>query len=70
MAQEQSLTTDELVTFNIAVVPHYLGAPDGFMTKTNKSKLLKHLTGDADDVRLPRGDRSILFIEDGNARLH
>ena len=40
------------------------------MTKTDQSKLVKHLKGDADDVRLSRSDVSILFIEDGNARLH
>ena len=35
----------------------------------DKSKLVKHLTTDA-DVHLPRGDRTILLIEDGNARFH
>ena len=60
----------ELTTFDVTAVPHSLGTPDGLMTKTDKSKFVKHLTADADDVRLPRGDISILFIEDGNARLH
>ena len=72
MVQEiaQPNNIDELMTFNITAVPHSLGTPGGFMTKSDKSKLLKHLTVDAQDAYLPRGDRSILFIEDGSARLH
>ena len=58
------------MTFNITAVPHSLRTPDGFVTKTDKSKLLKHVTADAQDIRLPRGDRSILFIEAGSARLN
>ena len=70
MAQEQLVSIDELTTFNITAVLHSPGTPDGLMTKTDQSKLVKHLTGDADDVRLSRGNISILFIEDRNARLH
>ena len=72
MAQElaQPISIDELTTFNITAVPHSLGIPDGVLTKTDQSKLLKHWIADAQDVHLPRVDRTIIFIENGNARLH
>ena len=69
MAQEfaHRNSIDELMTFNITAVPDSLGTPGGFLTKADKSKLGKHMTMDSQDVHLPCSDRSIIFLEYGNA---
>ena len=40
------------------------------MIKTDKSKLVKYLTSDVVSVDVPRDDKSIFYIFDGNSRLH
>jgi len=43
---EQPISIEELMTYCITPVPHSLGTPDGYMTKTDKSKMVACLTSD------------------------
>ena len=61
---------DELMTYCITPVPHSLGTPDGFMSKTDKSKMMHFLTDASPDAEIPRVLNETMFIEDGNALVH
>ena len=60
------LKLEELVKFPLTPVPYSLATADGFFCKTDKSKLLHHLTKEVDDAVEPAG-KETLTIYDGNA---
>ena len=67
---EEPITIEELMTYSLTSIPHALGTPDGFMNKTMKSKSVKYLLKDVESEQISRKDKSILSIDDGNARLY
>ena len=62
------VNTDELMHYPLALVPHALGSPDVFFTKTNKASIIPYLLKDVDThVSYPDG---ALFIDDINTTFH
>ena len=65
------VSIEELMAYSLTPVPHSLGTADGFMAKTCKSKILAYLTAEVSSVDgFYLRDEKVLYIEDGNARLH
>ena len=59
---------DVLLSYSLSSVPHCLGTPDGFFSKTNKTSMLRFLMEDYNaDVQHPKDS---MFIQDGNALFH
>ena len=53
------LSMEEIMTYSLTPVPHALGTPDGFMAKTEKSKLMIKIASDfqtsmLQDIRTPK----------------
>ncbi|KAG1666470.1 Adenylate cyclase type 8 [Nymphon striatum] len=68
---DQPISIKELMSYCITPVPHALGTPDGYMAKTDKSKVVAYLTADVQHFELPaQGNEHTFYIEDGNARLY
>ena len=67
---DHPVSIEELMTYSLTSVPHALGTPDGFMNKTEKSKAVRFLLKDVESEDIPRQDKSIFAIDDGNARLY
>ena len=62
---DEILDLDELMRYSLAPVPHSLGTPDGFFSKTNKAAMLHFLLEDTlDDVPYPK---DAIYIQDGMA---
>ena len=59
---------DILLTYSLSPIPHCLGTPDGFFSKTNKASMLHFLMEDHNaEVQYPKDS---MFIQDGNALFH
>ena len=59
---------DVLLSYSLSPVPHCLGTPEGFFSKTNKASMLRFLMEDYNaDVQHPKDS---MFIQDGNALSH
>ena len=59
---------DILLSYSLSPVPHCLGTPDGFFSKTNKASLLRFLMEVYNaGVQYPKGSK---FIQDENALFH
>ena len=61
---------EELMKYTLTPIPHSLGTPDGFMAKTDKSKLMHYIADNVADAEIPDEPSDTLFIEDGNALMH
>ena len=68
-ALTKPISIDELMTYSITIVPHSLGTPDGFLFKTDKSKIVKYLTKDIQTPTFPP-DGETLYVEDGDALMY
>ncbi len=59
------LNLDELMCYSLSPVPHCLGTPDGFFSKTNKASMLHYILNEnTEEVQYPK---DAYFIQDGNA---
>ena len=59
---------DILLSYSLSPVPHCLGTPDGFFSKTNKASVLRFLMEVYNaGVQYPKGSK---FIQDENALFH
>ena len=68
---EHPISIEDLMTYCITPVPHSIGTPDGYMAKTDKSKMVAYLTSEVQGASaLPQDDEKTFFIDDGNARLY
>ena len=65
----QPISIDERMTYSITVIPHSLGTPDGFLFKTDKSKIVHYLTDDINPPNYPPNSE-IFYIEDGHAFMY
>ena len=66
---EQPINLSELMKYSLTPVPHSLGTPDGFLAKTDKSKIVLYLTHDVPENVAPPTD-NVIYIQDGNAIIH
>ena len=66
---EQPINLSELMKYALTPVPHSLGTPDGFLAKTDKSKIVHYLTHDVPENVAPPTD-NVIYILDGNAIIH
>lgn len=65
---ENPISLDELMQYPLTPVPHSLGTPDGYFSKTDKSTVLPYLVEDAsEETHYPA---NTLYIQDGNALFH
>ena len=65
---DEPINLEELMCYSLTPVPPSLGTPDGFFSKTNKSKMLQFLMDDTlDNEALPK---DAMYIQDGNALFH
>ena len=62
---DKPINIKELMHYPLSPVPHALGMPDGFFTKTTKATILYYLLQDWQEEFLYPKDA--LFIQDGNA---
>ena len=67
-SQSQGLQLDlkELMTYPLTPVPYSTATADGFLTKTDKSKSMHHLTKDVADADIPSPTDTVCVL-DGNA---
>ena len=65
---DEPINLEELMCYSLTPVPPSRGTPDGFFSKTNKSKMLQFLMDDTlDNEALPK---DAMYIQDGNALFH
>ena len=60
------MNIEELMKYPRSPVPYSIGTPDGYMTRTEKSKGMNHLLKSVNDAPVP-SDAKTLLIQDGNA---
>ena len=74
LAHPEPLNMREVMAYFLTPVPHALRTPDGFMAKTDKSKLMAKITADFETIELPDlrtlVEPRTIFIYDGNAQIH
>ena len=63
------ISIEELLYYCLTLVPDSLGTPDGFMSKTDKAKLMHHIIEKEPDAAIPNPGET-LWIDDGNAVIH
>ena len=66
--RENPLDLRELLSYSLSPVPHCLGTPDGFFSKTNKASMLHYLI--KQNVNEAKYPKDSMFIQDGNALFH
>ena len=64
----EPLDLDVLLTYSLSPVPHCLGTPDGFFSKTNKASMMHFLVDDIE--REAQYPKDAMYIQDGNALFH
>lgn len=65
------ISIPEMMTYSLTPVPHCLGTPDGFMSKTNKAVAVHHVTRHVSIAAIPPSVAGkTIYIEDGNAHFH
>ena len=65
---DEPVDLDLLMSYTLTPVPHTLGTPDGYFTKTNKAALLHFVLDDlTEQVTYPL---DAFYIQDGNALFH
>ena len=57
------------MSYSVTIIPHSLGTPDGFLFKTDKSKIVHYLTKDLEPPNFPP-DAETLYVEDGDALMY
>jgi len=70
-SQSEGLQLDlqQLMSFPLTPVPYSIGTADGYLSKTDKSKGVHHLTKEVEDATITTATQT-LVVEDGNAYFH
>lgn len=66
--RKEPIELDQLMCYSLSPVPHCLGTPDGFFTKTDKPTMLHFLLDDKTD-EVPYS-KDAIFIQDRNILFH
>ena len=68
-ALSKPISIEELMSYSVTIIPHSIGTPDGFLFKTDKSKIVHLLTKDLNTPSYP-SDSETFYVEDGDALMY